>query len=297
MSWGRINRGLSWYERIGTVFASTLVVVAVVVWLSKLGHHHSVRLSILIVALALAAAVAAAAFVVGRLSAPSRAPSSSREAELEQRVAEAEYAKRLLRDALESIQLGIAREDDWELDQLVERGVLGPVRGLLIRDAGEDVRMAVLVPRDAPPTRWRMRWAAGHRPESVPNYNREIDATMAGLAFRRGEVVKSDNVRTDDRFQAHPRESRPFASLVAVPLQVGETIVGALSVVSTREGAFAEPDLSLISLVGAVIDVLLADEVDVQRIHREARAAAVAAVPAAAAPAPAAPPQELPEGG
>lgn len=133
--------------------------------------------------------------------------------ELAAQIAQTEYGKGLLYDALESIQLAVSTEEGWQLDQLVERGVLGPARGLLTRTPGEDVRMSVLVPRDDPATRWRMRWAAGHRPESVRTYDREIDETMAGLAFRRKDFIICGNVREDDRFKPHPKESRPFLQL------------------------------------------------------------------------------------
>ena len=271
MGFGRFDRGLKLYERIGAIGASTALVIAAILAVKHYGAHHEVRLWFLIV---VAMFVAAVAFLVGFLwrrpvVVASDAVVAARLAELEQAFAESEYGKRLLRDVLESIQTSIASEDDWQLDQLVERGVLGPVRGLLIRAANEDVRLAVLMPRNEGPDRWRMRWTAGHRHESVRAYNQEIDSTMAGLAYRRGELVKSEDVRADERFQANPRETRPFRSLVAIPLQVEDRVVGALSVVSTREGAFAARDISFIQVVAAVVDVLLADEHDILRIERE----------------------------
>jgi hypothetical protein len=184
---------------------------------------------------------------------------------LEKTVADVEYQKRLLWDALESIQQALASDADWELDDLVERGVLGPARGLLVRDREEDVRLAVMVPADDPPTRFRMRWAAGHRPESVRLYEREIDKTLAGIAFRRDEFVECPNVREDARFEPNPKETRPFVSLVSMPLRIDQAIVGAFTVVSTREAAFTQADTSFIKLIGALLDVRLAAEHDILR--------------------------------
>jgi hypothetical protein len=180
-------------------------------------------------------------------------------------IAQSEYEKRLLTEALESVQLAIASDDPWDLDALVERGVLGTVRGLLIRKGDEDVRLAVLFPADDPPVHWRMRWAAGHRPESVRNYHHEIDETLAGIAFRRGDYVERGNVRDDPDFRPNPRETRPFKSLVAVPLRVEERIVGAFSVVSTVENAFESTDIAFIKVIGALLDVILAAEHDAGR--------------------------------
>jgi GAF domain-containing protein len=177
----------------------------------------------------------------------------------------AEIRKRLLFDCLESIQQGIGDDQDWDLGPLVERGVLGPVGGLLTRSEEELVRLAVLVPKPDDETKWTMRWAAGHRPESVRNYEFEIDKTLAGIAYRRGEFIDIPNVRDDPRFVPNPKETRPFAAQFAMPLRVGNDIVGAFSVVSTVEGAFSAADVTFLKVVGAVLDVVLALEMDAQR--------------------------------
>jgi GAF domain-containing protein len=286
MNWrGQLDRGVKFYIALGGVIVTTGLLIGGGGWLAhRLGHHQHVRLWILVAAVLaagiggfLVSALLHAVLARGPAGSKVAAGPSARERELEARIAESEYQKRLVTDVLGSIQQGIAREDDWELDDLVERGVLDTARGLLIRSHGEDVRMAVLFPREDQPDRWKMRWATGHRPESVRSYDREIDSTMAGLAYRRGDDVVCDDVRQDDRFRAHPRETRPFHSLVAVPLVVGEERVGALSVVSTRVGAFREPDISFIKQIGAIIDLLLADEKDVHRIEEEARREAMRA--------------------
>ena len=50
-----------------------------------------------------------------------------------------------------------------------------------------------------------------------------------------------------------------------MPLRIGEMIVGAFTVVSTREAAFTPTDISFIKLIGAVLDVLVAAEHDAGR--------------------------------
>jgi hypothetical protein len=262
--WERVNAWLKAWERLaGFIVATTVIVGALAAAIFFLRHHRVAAWIPVLIAFVLVVLVAVAYFVGRRSRVDASEPSSVRD--LERSVASVEYQKRLLWDALESIQQAIATEEEWQLDELVERGVLGPARGLLVRDAQEDVRMAVLTPRDDPPTCWQMRWAAGHRPESVRSYNREIDRTMAGIAFRRGEFVESSNVREDPRIEPNPRESRPFSSLVSMPLRVGDDIVGAFTIVSTRAAAFSSTDVSFIKLIGAVLDVLLAAEHDAAR--------------------------------
>lgn len=293
--WHRIDLGLKWYERLGAIIVTTLVIAApiagAVYWLgtNRISPWVPVAVGVpllVVVAILLGALrTPASASVTG---ASSRERQLERElakieAELESRietavddyknaVARGEYEKRLLTEALESIQQAVGTDEEWDVDDLVERGVLGSARGLLVRTAQEDVRLAVLIPADDPPEHWEMRWAAGHRPESVRKYAHPIDQTLAGIAFRRGEYVDRGDVQADDDFAPNPRETRPFASLVAVPLRIDEEIVGALSVVSTVTNAFTESDIAFIKAVGAVLDVVLAVEHDAGRWEEEARA-------------------------
>lgn len=282
-----IDRGLHGYERLGAWIITTAFIVApiaaAVYWLR---HHHvpawvpvAVGVPLLVFAFI--------AFALGRTTRAASGGPRPRERQLERElerakgqvqeaseaaaaeykpiVARAEYEKRLLTEALESVQHAVGAEEDWDIDALVERGILGPARGLLVRAAEEDVRLAVLVPADEPPERWAMRWAAGHRPESVKNYHHQIDQTLAGIAFRQGDYVDRPDVQADQDFVPNPKETRPFAALVAVPLRVEERIVGVLSVVSTVTNAFREPDVSFIKAIGALLDVVLASEHDAER--------------------------------
>jgi hypothetical protein len=182
----------------------------------------------------------------------------------QQRFRYVEYQKELIYNALESIQQALAIDEDWHLDELVERGVLGPARGLLKREPLEDVRVAVLI-ADPDGESWRMRWAAGHRPEGVRNYHRPIPMTLAGQAYTRREVVAFDDVTQEAGFVRNPRATRDFRALVAAPLLINEKIVGALSVVSTEASAFNDDDISFVRIVAALIDVLLAAEDEARR--------------------------------
>jgi hypothetical protein len=273
----KTDASVRWYERVGAIVGTTLFLVAGGGFAIAYLRHHRVGAWVPVAVAVALLVIVAIAFVVGRRTARAAVPigpptqaddALTRVVHLEGAVAGAEYEKRLLWDALESIQQALASEDDWELDQLVERGVLGPARGFLLRAPQEDVRIAVLFPRSEAPDKWWMRWAAGHRPESVKGYERDIDKTLAGISYRRGEFVEVADVRTDGRFEAHPKETRPFTSLVALPLRTGEEVVGSLSVVSTRPSAFSQSDVAFIKLMGAVIDVLLASEYDAARWER-----------------------------
>lgn len=184
---------------------------------------------------------------------------------LEQAFYQGEYEKRLLYEALESIQEAVGQVEPWDVDDLVERGILGPLRGLLIRAPAHEIRLAVLVPRDDDPGDFRMRWAAGHRPQSVSHYRRPIDTTMAGGAYRSGESAHFADVTKESGFIPNPKATRGFRSQVVVPLRVGSDTVGVLSVVSTFPDVFTPSDVLFLETVGAVLNVVLAFEHDAGR--------------------------------
>jgi GAF domain len=274
--WRPLDLLFSAIERAAKVIVAVGIVGGTIATIVIFIRGHKVGAWVPIVVAVPLVLVIGLAYVLGRRE-PSAVETTTdeptaRESELEQAVRTAEYEKRLLWDVLESIQQAIASEENWQLNELVERGVLGPARGFLTREREEDVRLSVLVPRDDDPNCFRMRWAEGHRPESVKHYNREIDKTMAGLAYRRGEFVESSDVREDDRFEPNPKESRPFRSLVSMPLRIDEKIVGAFTVVSTRPSAFGPTDVAFIKLIGAVLDVLVASEFDGNRWEEYAKA-------------------------
>jgi GAF domain-containing protein len=119
--------------------------------------------------------------------------------------------------------------------------------------------------------RFKMRWSAGHLPESVAKYSRPIDDVLAGAAFRHGEIVDRPDVESDPDFRRNAKAKRSFASLYALPLRVDEDIVGALSVVSTVPNAFGAADLTFIEIIAALVDVVLAHERDAERFSDAVR--------------------------
>ena len=216
--------------------------------------------------------VLSAAFVLGGLigltAAAFRAHMSehvrtlSRVAELEEFGLQSEYAKRLLYDVIETLQQLVAADEVYEWDDLA-RAILEPVRGFLTRAPLEDVRIAVLLPRED--GTFGMRWAAGHRPISVQRFSMDIDGSMAGIAYTTDDFVVSPDVQVDPRWTAHPFGERPYRSLIALPIRAGDDVMGVLNVVSTVPDAFNEAEVSFVKIIGAVFDLLLALDRDRQR--------------------------------
>jgi hypothetical protein len=266
---GRARLGLSWLidrvvlDHVGE-FAGGFAFAALLAIGTAIYHeaHHLEHPRVVIGFFTVLAGLLALALLAGGVRA-------LRDAARRERYLEAQ--KELIYNALESVQQEIAMEEDWKLSELVQRGVLGPVRGLLMRGRFEDARLAVLIPTAQNPDEWTMRWAAGHSPEGVRNFRRNIDLMIAGRAYRKGELVICQDTRKDPKFEPNPRARRDFRSLVAMPLQVDEEVVGVLSVVHTEPNAFLDADVSFIRVIAGVLDVLLSAERDAA--HWEAYAA------------------------
>lgn len=248
---------LRFFERLGALITTAIfLAIGLGVAIGFL-HDKKVGAWVPIVVAAALVVLVAVAYAVGRHSTPLGDDGQTT----------SEYEKELIVNALESLQQAIGTEAPWDPDALVERGILGAARGLLIGSRAEDVRLSVLVPADDPPTMFRMRWAAGHRSESVENYSRLIDETLAGRAYRRGEIVDRPDVQLDPDFRENPRATRGFASLYAQPLRIEARIVAVFSAVSTARNAFSASDIAFIEIVAALLDVVLAIEHDALRFQ------------------------------
>lgn len=68
-------------------------------------------------------------------------------------------------------------------------------------------------------------------------------------------MFASGKLSEDDRFKPHPQATRPYESIVSVPLWADDDVDGVLNVVSTDADAFNAVDRSYLALIGSVIDV------------------------------------------
>jgi putative methionine-R-sulfoxide reductase with GAF domain len=102
-----------------------------------------------------------------------------------------------------------------------------------------------------------MKFAAGHRLESRKRFRLQIAGSFAGHAYSSGEIQWTNDVEMDPRWRKHPqaREDRTYGSLVPVPINVGQRVVGVLSVISTYKYGFSPADRTYIELLGSIISV------------------------------------------
>ncbi len=69
-----------------------------------------------------------------------------------------------------------------------------------------------------------------------------IDASLSGLSLRTGHVERCDDTETDDRVDREATRRTRIASMLCVPLQIGDETVAVLKVSSRRTQAFHDSD-------------------------------------------------------
>lgn len=215
------------------------------------------------IAAILVAAALLTGIIVGGLLRPKRSELQEQINAVEARTAEVEtydvYAEHIgevladLRKVLDGVVAPMSFYD------LIEKGVFEPAHRLLTRDGGRgDVRFSMLVPVDGDfvmMLEGELLPALGHSIEGRSRFRMPIDESFAGLAFRSGEAIGSGDVENDQRFKPHPRASRPYSSIYAVPLRSGDEIEWVLCLVATEKDAFDAIDRTYIRLLASVIEV------------------------------------------
>lgn len=138
-------------------------------------------------------------------------------------------------------------------EEFVERGILAPARFGLVFSPQEDIRLSVLE-LDENRREFKMSFESGHSVGRKENFRLPLES-MAGDAYKTGELQWSNDVERDQRWRRHPSASpkRAYKSLVAMPIEARGNVVAVLNVVSTEKGAFVEGDLTYIELLGTLI--------------------------------------------
>lgn len=218
----------------------------------------------------LAGVLAGTGLVLGLLA---RAPAATRADQLQTRVGEldsqttqlqtlsdeyATYAEHL-RDGLGDLRKILAGEFGASWQDFIETGLFQPAHRLLSRSGSRgDVRFSILhvegedfimCDGNGPFP------ALGHTLEGRQRFKMPITESFSVFAFQRGRVYASGNLSKDERFTPHPSATRPYESIVSVPLWRFGEVDGVLNVIATSEDAFSPTDRTYISLLGSVVDV------------------------------------------
>jgi sigma-B regulation protein RsbU (phosphoserine phosphatase) len=107
----------------------------------------------------------------------------------------------------------------------------------------------------------RIRYAKGHREEVVKNLELRLGEGIVGQAALTRKPVRVDDVRKDPRYL---NSLDPVRSELAVPMTVGNRLVGVIDVESTSTGTFTVEDQALLTLIASRV----AFSIDNARLYR-----------------------------
>jgi GAF domain-containing protein len=158
-------------------------------------------------------------------------------------------------EVLDNLQRVIAGDLGAAISDYIERGILEPAREYLMTDPSEHVRLAILTPREEDSARWQMVLAAGHSLAGREKYHEPIVSTMSRYAFETGQPQSWDDVTAERAFAPTPLASRPFRSMISLPILAGDEILGVFNVISADAFAFDPAEERYIASLGGVINV------------------------------------------
>jgi hypothetical protein len=140
------------------------------------------------------------------------------------------------------------------IGDFITRGVLQPARDMLGESPAEGVRLSILHPRDG---YFEMLFSAGHRLESHEKYRLRIADSLSRIALEDGILTHWDDVTEDSRFSANLQATRPFCSMVSMPIIVGANVGAVFNVIATNPEAFDPTDVTYIAALGTIIAVAI----------------------------------------
>ncbi len=76
---------------------------------------------------------------------------------------------------------------------------------------------------------------------------------IAGWVANTGEAVVLGDAHSDERFKDLPNQTTDIQSMVCVPLQIRDAVIGVITVTASRESRFTDADRDLLSLVAASV--------------------------------------------
>ncbi|MEN3285138.1 MAG: hypothetical protein V7607_6278 [Solirubrobacteraceae bacterium] len=158
-------------------------------------------------------------------------------------------------EVLDNLQRVVAGDLDTSMGDYIERGILAPAREYLTTDATENVRLAIVTPREEDTSRWQMVLTAGHSLAGREKYHERIVDTLSRFAYESGSPQSWDDVTEERRFTPTPQATRPFRSMISLPIRSGDAILGVFNVISAEPYAFDPAEERYIASLGGVINV------------------------------------------
>jgi hypothetical protein len=171
----------------------------------------------------------------------------------EQHRAYAEHVRQIL-DHLRQVIAG--EMPDLNYTDFIERGILEPARDMLRQDPDEDIRLSILAPDDAPNDGYFvMPMAVGHSLPGRQNFRLKIADSISRFAYEKREPFVWNDLSNENAYTPHPKASRPYRSMISLPVCGTDEIYGVFNVISTLDHAFDDADTEYVKTLGSIINV------------------------------------------
>jgi GAF domain-containing protein/HAMP domain-containing protein len=162
--------------------------------------------------------------------------------EIQRRATQLQTAAEISRDATGLMDLPTLLDQAVRLVQ--ERFDLYSVAVYLVDEAGEIARISE---------------AAGHASKELIESGVELDVgsrSIIGFVTHRGEYYLASDVDKDSLYQPHPLLP-DTKSEMAIPLRIGQRVLGALDILHDQFNAFSQDDLAVMTILGDQIAVAI----------------------------------------
>lgn len=158
-------------------------------------------------------------------------------------------------EVLDNLQRVVAGDLHASMADYIVRGILEPAREYLTGHPDDNVRLAILTTREDDPSRWQMVLTAGHSLTGSEKYRERIVDTMSRFAFETGTPQSWNDVTVDRTFTPTPAATRPFRSMISLPIRNGDAIIGVFNVISAEPDAFDPAEERYVASLGGVVNV------------------------------------------
>lgn len=115
-------------------------------------------------------------------------------------------------------------------------------------------------------TTLRLRGTTGLAPRALGRATLRVGEGMTGFAVERNEPIFAEEAKRDPHFKwVDEAEESPYYSLLAVPMTIEETVIGAINVQTKRPYSFSSAEIEVLSLIadlaaGALAKAQLIDQ-------------------------------------
>jgi putative methionine-R-sulfoxide reductase with GAF domain len=136
----------------------------------------------------------------------------------------------------------------------------------MTKDKGNSLRIAIFCSEGE---YLKIAHGSGYSPDGIKKLRLSLSSSSAGYCYTSKEKYFTDDVTSDPRYKRHPKSSREYFSLMCVPIQYEEEVIGILNVDGLKRKSFDRDDLDHLSYFASALAPLLKKEFEYKENHQK----------------------------